>query len=76
LLIVVSFILLFGHWLDYYLMIMPGAVGEAAGIGLTEILVAVGFFGAFAFTTLNALTKVPLLATNNPFFKESLQHHT
>lgn len=75
-LIVVAFVLLIGHWIDYYLMIMPGAVGETAGIGLMEILMAVGFFGVFAFTTLNALTKVPLLATNNPFFKESLQHHT
>jgi len=69
-------VLILGHWLDYYLMVMPGAVGEPAGLGLPELFILLGFFGAYFFVVLNTLTKASLMPVNNPFMKESMQHHT
>ena len=31
---IASIVVLIGHYIDYYLIIMPGAVGENARIGL------------------------------------------
>ncbi|NGF57669.1 quinol:cytochrome C oxidoreductase [Parapedobacter sp. SGR-10] len=70
----VCILLLCGHWLDYYIMIMPGTVETHRGFGLIEIGTAAGFFGLFAFLVLNKLSKHPLAAKNHPFLDESLHH--
>lgn len=73
----VALMILFGHYLDFYLMIMPGAVGaEEAGFGWQELSISLGFIGMFVFVVFNALTKASLVPINNPYLKESLQHHT
>ncbi len=64
-----------GHWLDVYLMIMPGTVKANYGIGLLEIGMFVGFAGLFGYVTLNALTKAALVPKNHPFVDESSHHH-
>jgi len=74
-LLTVSIIVLCGHWVDYYQMIMPGTVEEHHEFGIVEIGTAVGFVGLFTFTVLNALSKKPLIAKNHPFLQESLNHH-
>lgn len=66
---------LIGHWIDFFQMIMPGMVGEHWGIGLMEIGLTAGYFGLFIFTIFNALTKAALIPKNHPFLKESMQHH-
>ncbi len=71
----VSIIILCGHWVDYYQMIMPGAVESNNGFGFIEVGIAIGFIGLFTFTVLNALSKKPLIAKNHPFLQESLNHH-
>jgi len=74
-LLFVSIVVLLGHWVDYYQMIMPGAVEDGHnGFGLIEIGTAVGFVGLFTFTVLNALSKKPLIAKNHPLLQESLHH--
>jgi len=73
---IAAIVLVLGHWLDYYLMVMPGGVGEHLGLGLPEIFILLGFAGAYFFVVLNALTKASLIPVNHPFLKESLQHHT
>ena len=65
-----------GHWLDYYLAIMPGIAGENAKIGLFEIGLTVGYLGLFLYVVLYMLTKASLIPENHPFFKESLEYHT
>ena len=75
-LIAVSAIVLFGHWLDYFVMITPGATGNEVTLGLFEIGLMIGYLGLFAFVFFNALSKAPMYAVNHPFYKESLQHHT
>ncbi|MDF3077329.1 MAG: quinol:cytochrome oxidoreductase [Sphingobacteriaceae bacterium] len=74
-LLFVAILLLLGHWLDYYIMIMPGTVGaEGRGFGITEIGIAIGFVGLFTFLVLNALSKTSLVPKNHPFLDESLHH--
>lgn len=71
----VCILLLCGHWLDYYMMIMPGTVGaEGRTFGITEIGVAIGFAGLFGFLMMNALSKKALVPINHPFLDESLHH--
>lgn len=74
-LLFVSIVVLLGHWVDYYQMIMPGAVEEGHnGFGIIEIGTAVGFVGLFTFTVLTSLSKKPLIAKNHPLLQESLHH--
>ncbi|RLD92209.1 MAG: quinol:cytochrome C oxidoreductase [Bacteroidetes bacterium] len=72
----VAGIVLIGHWIDYYQMIMPGAVGEHAGIGLLEIGLTVCYAGIFLFVVLRALASKPLLVKNDPFLEESLHYES
>ena len=71
---IVTIVILCGHWLDYYMMIMPGTMGEHSGFGIIEIGTTVGFIGTFAFLMLNSLSKAPLVPKNHPFLNESLHH--
>jgi len=71
----VCIVVLCGHWVDYYQMIMPGTVEEHPGFGIIEIGTAIGFVGLFTFTVLTALSKKPLIAKNHPLLQESLNHH-
>lgn len=73
-------IVLVGHWLDYFIMVMPGSAGPQSEwyteIGWIEIGVAVGFVGLFTFAILTSLSKFKALAPkNHPFLEESLHHH-
>lgn len=72
---IVCIVLLFGHWLDFYLMMAPGTLGENGGIGLIEIGVAFVFLAGFLAITLKGLAKAPLVGRNHPMLKESLHHH-
>jgi len=73
-LIIAASIILIGHWIDMYLLIMPGTVGEHAGIGLLEIGTTVCFFGLFAYTVLHSLSKANLYPINHPYVLESANH--
>src|ERR1700761_6241141 len=73
-------ILIIGHWLDYWQMIMPGTVGPLEHwyneIGWIEPGVFIGFAGLFTFLLLSALSKFKsLIPKKHPFLEESLHHH-
>jgi len=74
---VVCIIIILGHWLDYYVMIMPETVGaQGRGFNFEEVGIFIGFAGLFAFLMLNALSKFKsLIPKNHPFLQESLHHH-
>lgn len=74
-LLFVCILIICGHWLDYYMMIMPGTVESHRGFGLIEIGIFLGFVGTFAFLVLNALSKAALAPKNHPFLQESVNHH-
>jgi hypothetical protein len=69
-------LVLFGHWLDFYQMVMPGVSPDKVPFMLADFGIALGFVGLIMFATARALTKAPLIAKNHPFLKESIIHHT
>ena len=71
-----SVLILFGHWLDFYQMVMPAASPDHVPFMLLDFIIGLGFVGLIMFVTARALTKAPLLARNHPFLKESIIHHT
>ena len=76
----IAIILVLGHWLDYFVMIMPGTVGPQAHwyleIGWIEAGIFIGFAGLFFYLVLATLSKFKSLAPkNHPFLQESLHHH-
>ena len=73
-LLLAASIILIGHWLDIYLMIMPGTVGDHAGVGMLEIGTTIAFLGLFSFVVLNSLSKANLYAKNHPYLLESANH--
>lgn len=70
----VAVIVLAGHWLDYFNMVMPGTVGpywqtvEVLLLNLGSVLFGLGLF---VFVVLTALSKLKLIPEGNPFVKES-----
>ena len=69
-------IIIFGHWIDFYQMVMPGTVGDHAQLSWYEFGIAIGYVGMIIWLTGRALEKRPLVARFHPFLKESIIHHT
>lgn len=72
---VVCPIIIFGHWIDFYLMITPGTLKDNGGMGLLEIGILMVYAASFLFVVLTNLAKRPLVAKNHPMLEESLHHH-
>ena len=68
-------VILIGHYLDIYVMVMPATVGDQWFIGISEISSVLLVLGIFIYVVFMALSKVPLLAKGNPFIKESEHFH-
>jgi hypothetical protein len=68
-------VILFGHYIDFFTMIMPATVGDQWFIGAGEIGALLFFLGLFIFVVFSALTKAPLLPKRNPFIEESKHFH-
>ncbi len=68
-------IILIGHYIDVFVMVMPGTVGQSWFIGLPEIGALLFFFGLFVLVVFNSLAKAPLLAKGSPFIEESKHFH-
>jgi Ni/Fe-hydrogenase subunit HybB-like protein len=76
----IAIILVIGHWLDYWQMIMPGTVGPKehwySEFSLLEPGIFIGFAGLFTFMVLSTLsTFKSLIPKKHPFLGESLHHH-
>lgn len=71
----VGCIIFFGHWMDVFMIVTPGAMKDHGHIGLLEIGTFLGFLGLFLFVVLKALSKRPLLVKGHPYLQESLHHH-
>ena len=70
----VGLIIFAGHWLDVWVMVMPGTVGPKATVSWLDLGMAVLFLGFFIRIILTNLTKAPLVAVNHPFLDESIHH--
>ena len=73
--VLTGIVVLAGHYVDLFVMVMPGTVGSSWYIGVPELGAICFFFGLFVYVVFTALTKAPLVVKNNPFVKESKQYH-
>lgn len=74
-LVMAGIVILAGHYIDFFNMIMPGTVGDRWFIGVSEISSVLFFLGLFIYAVFTALSKAPLLAKRNPFIEESKHFH-
>ena len=74
-LVMAGIVILLGHYVDFFNMIMPGTVGGSWFIGVSEIASVLFFLGLFIFVVFSALTKAPLLPKRNPYIEESKHFH-
>lgn len=68
-------VILFGHYIDFFNMVMPATVGDQWFIGLSELGAIAFFLGLFIFVVFTTLTKAPLVAKGNPLMEESKHFH-
>lgn len=68
-------VILFGHYIDVFNMIMPATVGDRWFIGAPEIGAILFFAGLFLLVVFRSLSKAPLLAKGSPFIEESKHFH-
>ncbi|WP_298237598.1 quinol:cytochrome C oxidoreductase [uncultured Algibacter sp.] len=73
--VMTGLVILFGHYIDIFNMIMPATVGDRWFIGIPEISSILLFAGLFIFIVFTALSKAPLLVKRYPFRKESEEFH-
>ena len=72
----IAAITLIGHWIDYWLMIMPAAAGDKAVIGIPEISMTVAYACLFIYVLFRSLAHGPLVVKNDPFLEESLNYES
>lgn len=68
-------VILIGHYVDIFVMIMPGTVGGSWSFGIPELGALFFFSGIFIYATLNSFAKANPVAKGNPFLKESEHFH-
>lgn len=73
--VMAGIVILFGHYIDFFNMIMPATVGDQWFIGIGELGSLAFFLGLFILVSFNALTKAPLVPERNPFIEESKHFH-
>jgi len=73
-LIGVGTVIFIGHWLDVFMIVMPGTMADHWHLGLVEVGMFLAFLGAFVYVTLNRLTKAPLTPVQHPYLEESIHH--
>ncbi len=69
-----AMVIIFGHWLDYFQMIMPGPLKGHWHINWYEIGIFMGFAGLLIFTVSRTLAKSNLVPANNLLLKETMVH--
>ncbi len=69
-------LIIFGHWIDFWQMVMPGTMYEHAEMMPFEFGIALLFIGIIMWRVGVYLTSNALTAKNHPFLKESMIHHT
>ena len=73
--VLTGIVILVGHYIDVFNMIMPATVGDRWFIGMPEIGAMLFFTGLFLLIVFYSISKQPLIAKGNPFIKESEHFH-
>ena len=69
-----AILIIFGHWLDYFIMTMPGPLLSHWHLSWYELGVFAGFAGVMMFTVSRTLAKHDLVPQNNVLLKEAILH--
>jgi len=69
--VMAGIIILVGHYMDVFNMIMPSAVGDQWFFGIPEIGSIMFFAGLFLYIVFRSISKYPLEAKGDPFNEES-----
>jgi hypothetical protein len=72
--IIIPFLIV-GQFIDLYIQIFPGTIGEPL-LGFQEIGTFIGFAGLFMLVTGYVLSRVNLYPVNHPYLEECQHHHT
>jgi hypothetical protein len=71
-----ALVIIFGHWLDFYLMVAPNPLKDQWHINWYEIGIFAGFVGTLMFSVSRTLAKSSLVPANNVLLKEAVIHHS
>jgi hypothetical protein len=69
-------LIIFGHWIDFYLMVMPGTVKNHPHLSWFEFGIPLGFVGIIMWGVGRFASRAAMVPMNHPFLKESIVHHT
>lgn len=67
-------LILFGHWIDFYQMVMGSLVKDHVGLGWLDFGILSLFVGLMIFFVGRSLASKPLVVEHHPFLKESIIH--
>jgi len=68
----VAIVILIGHWLDLFIMVMPAKFGQQPVFGIWELGPIVGMLALFFYAAHRLLRKARLFPVNDPYLVESL----
>ncbi len=72
---VVTAVLMFTHWLDSFMVVMPSVAGKAGGLGPMEIGFYLVTWAGYLWWLGRSLEKAPyLMPQRHPYLEESMQH--
>ncbi|HEX8331742.1 MAG TPA: quinol:cytochrome C oxidoreductase [Segetibacter sp.] len=69
-------LILFGHWMDFNQMVMASVSRDHVTFGWFDFGILSLYVGMTIFFVGKNLAKIPIIAKNHPFLKESIIHHT
>lgn len=72
---IVGTVILVGHYVTIYLVVVPQTVGIHGSFGVPELGAILFFLGLFILVVGTALGKVPLEVKGDPYIKESENYH-
>lgn len=73
--VVLAILIIVGHWLDFFSMIVPELIPDGGGFSLIGVGAFVAISSVFAYITLNTLSKFKdLESSTHPYIKESYHH--
>ena len=75
-LVIVSTVILIGHWINSYLLFAPGTLFEHGHLGPLEVGVFLGFIGLFIQIVSRTLSKTSVVIKSHPYLDESKNLHT
>ncbi len=73
--VITGIIVLIGHYIDIFLLVVPSTMGPNWAFGIPEIAGILFFLGLFVFIVGTGLGKVSLYPKGDPFLKESENYH-